>query len=109
MIPAKTIILFFSQMRQNFDPDRKIHRRNDKWLFREHKAVPTVTHTKFPATVMILGVMSNERNAIRVNGVDHKEVLERLVMPWIKSVSKERTYKKTLRRLIRPRRSKNGC
>lgn len=64
---------------------------------------------QLPATVMILGVMSNERNAIRVNGVDHKEVLERLVMPWIKSVSKERTYKKTLRRLIRPRRSKNGC
>ncbi|EFN86287.1 hypothetical protein EAI_08893, partial [Harpegnathos saltator] len=54
-----------------------------------------VMHTKFPATVMVLGVVSNEghvmpphffRQGLRVNAAAYIEVLETVVKPWIDSV-----------------------
>ena len=51
-------------------------------------------HTKFLATVMVLGVVSNEgnvmpsyffRQGLRVNAANYIEVLEVVVKPWIDS------------------------
>ena len=58
-------------------------------------------HTKFPAAVMVLGVMSNEEyvmpprfyhQGLRVNAAAYIEVLEAVVKPWIDSVCGERPY-----------------
>jgi len=58
-------------------------------------------HTKFPATVMVLGVVSNEGHVmpphffsqgLRVNAAAYIEALETVVKPWIDSVSGGRPY-----------------
>ncbi|XP_014484223.1 PREDICTED: uncharacterized protein LOC106749367 [Dinoponera quadriceps] len=45
---------------KNFDQDQKINRRNDRWLCADPSDVPRVMHTKFPATVIVLGAVSNK-------------------------------------------------
>ena len=58
-------------------------------------------HTKFPATVIVLGVVSNEGyimppnffcQGLRVNCTTYIEVLEAVVKPWIDSVRSERPH-----------------
>ena len=58
-------------------------------------------HTKFPATVLVLGVVNDEgpiirprffRQGLRVNAATYIEVLEAVVKPWIDSVRGERPY-----------------
>lgn len=50
---------------------------------------------------MLLGVMSNKEDVmllpffpwgLRVNAFNYKEVLEKVVKPWIESVSKRKPY-----------------
>ena len=53
-------MLWFSSDEKNFDQDKKINRRNDRWLCADPSDVPHVMHTKFSATVMVLGVVNNE-------------------------------------------------
>ena len=53
-------MLWFYSDEKNFDQDQKVNRRNDRWLCVDPSEVPHVMHTKFPATVMVLGVVSNE-------------------------------------------------
>ena len=59
------------------------------------------TDTKFPASVMVLGIVSNEGGVMpshyiyqgaRVNVVAYTEVLERVVKPWITTVACGRQY-----------------
>lgn len=50
--------LFFSD-EINFEKDQKVKQRNDLWLCRDPKDVPTAAHIKFPAIVVGLGVMGN--------------------------------------------------
>lgn len=65
--------------------------RNDRYLCRDLKDVPTIMHTNFPATVIVLGVMGNKRDImlphffpqrLRANA---KVLLERVVRTWIES------------------------
>ncbi|CAB3237907.1 unnamed protein product [Arctia plantaginis] len=58
-------------------------------------------HTKFPATVMVLGVMSNEGHVmpphffsheLRVNAAPYTEGLKTVVKPWIDRARGERPY-----------------
>ncbi|EFN86088.1 Transposable element Tcb2 transposase, partial [Harpegnathos saltator] len=74
---------------------------NDRWLCSHPTQVPHVMHTKFPATVMVLGVVSNEGHVmpphffcqgLRVNAAAYIEVLETVVKPWIDSVRGDRPY-----------------
>ena len=67
----------------------------------DYVGVPHVMHTKFLATVMILGVVSNEghvmpphlfHQGLRVNAVTYIEVLEAVVKLWIDSMRGERPY-----------------
>ena len=52
---------------KDFDQDKKIYRRNDKWLCGDPSDIPRVMCTKFPATVMVLGVVSNEGQVMPQN------------------------------------------
>jgi hypothetical protein len=40
--------------------DQKVISRNHRWLCDDLSEVPTVIKTKFPATVMVLGVATNK-------------------------------------------------
>lgn len=55
---------------KNFDQHQKVNQRNDRWLCSDLKDIPVVMHTKFPATMMLLGVLSNdisyEKKAMKV-------------------------------------------
>ena len=74
--------------------------RNDIWLCGEPSDLPHDMHTMFPASIMVLGVMSNEghvmvphffRQGLRVNEV-FIEVLEEVLKSWINNVHGERSY-----------------
>ena len=53
------IVIDFSD-EKNFIIDQKVNRQNDRWLCDDPKKVPVVMSSKFPASVMVLGVVSNE-------------------------------------------------
>jgi hypothetical protein len=52
-------LIFFSDEKK-FTKDQEINRRMNRWLCSDPSEVPIIMSTKFPATVMVLGVVSNE-------------------------------------------------
>ena len=48
---------------KEFDQDKKVNRRNDRWLCTYPSNIPKVMHTKFPKSVMVLGVKTNKYHA----------------------------------------------
>ena len=63
--------------------------------------VPHVMHTQFPATVMVLSVVSNKghvmpphffEKGLRVNAEEYMKVLRDVVKPWIDRVAEGRPY-----------------
>ncbi|UYV73173.1 IKK1 [Cordylochernes scorpioides] len=56
------MLRFFSD-EKNFDVDQKVNPRNDRWICKDPSEIPVVMHTKFPASVMVLGVISSEGDA----------------------------------------------
>ncbi len=52
-------LIFFSD-EKNFTQDQKVNRRNNRWLCSDPTEVPIFAPTKFPANVMVLGVVSNK-------------------------------------------------
>lgn len=94
------LLKFFSD-EKNFDQDQKVNSRNDRWICKDPTEVPVVMHTKFPATVMVLGVISSEGDVMppyffeqghRVNAVAYIHVLETVVKPWMDQVASGREY-----------------
>lgn len=94
-------MLWFFSDEKNFDLDEKFNRRNDRWLCSDPKEVPTVMHTKFPSTVMVLGVISNEDRVmpphffpqgLRINAAAYIEVLATVVRPWMEEIAQGRPY-----------------
>lgn len=99
--PAEEDVIWFFSDEKNFDQDQKANRRNDRWLCKDPSEVPRIMHNKFPATVMVLGVVSNEGHVmpphffpqrLRVNSAAYIEVLQTVVKPWIDSVRNGRPY-----------------
>ncbi|QQP51529.1 Transposable element tcb2 transposase [Caligus rogercresseyi] len=43
-----------------FSQDQNSNRQNDRWICQNVDEVPVVKHTKFPSSVMVLGVISSE-------------------------------------------------
>jgi inhibitor of nuclear factor kappa-B kinase subunit alpha len=93
--------LWFFSDEKNFDQDQKVNRRNDRWLCNDPSEVPTVMHTKFPASLMVLGVVSSEghvmpphffEQGLRLNADGYVNVLQTVVKPWIDEVSDGRPY-----------------
>ena len=88
--PAEQDMLWFFSYKKNFHQDQKVNRRNDRWLCADPSKVPRVMHTKFPVTVMALGVVSNEGHVmpphfflqgLRVNSAAYIDVLGTVVKP----------------------------
>ena len=46
--------------------DQNVNSRNDRLICKVPSEIPVVMHTKFPATVMVLGVISDERDFMPV-------------------------------------------
>ena len=53
-------MFWFLSDEKNFDQDQKINQRNDRWLCQDPADVPHIMHTKFPATVIVLDIVSNK-------------------------------------------------
>ena len=93
-------LIFFSD-EKNFTQDQKVNKKNNRWLCSDPKEVPIVMATKFPATVMVLGVVSNEGDVmpphffpkgLKINTDEYIKVLEEVVKPWMDSVAGGRHY-----------------
>lgn len=59
------MVLFgFSLMRRCFGQDQNTNRKCHIWLCAELAVAPKVMHTKFPASIMVWGVVSNEKHDV---------------------------------------------
>ncbi|UYV84046.1 hypothetical protein LAZ67_X000971 [Cordylochernes scorpioides] len=94
------MLRFFSD-EKNFDVDQKVNPRNDRWICKDPSEIPVVMHTKFPASVMVLGVISSEgdvmpphffEKGLRMNADTYINVLETIVKPWMDMVAAGRKY-----------------
>ena len=99
--PAEAGVIWFFLDEKNFDEAQKINRSNDRWLCSDLSEVPKAMCTKFPSSIMVLGVVSNERNVMssyfiplgfRINAAAYIELLETIVKSWINSVCNGRLY-----------------
>lgn len=99
--PDHPNMLWFFSDEKLFTQDQKVNRRNDRWLCSSASEVPTVMHTKFPSSLMILGVVSNEGHVmppyffpqgLRINASVYIEALDTCVKPWIEKVAHGRSY-----------------
>lgn len=93
-------LIFFSD-EKNFTQDQKCNSRNNRWLASDPSEVPVVSKTKFPQTVMVLGVVSNEgdvmppfffEKGLKVNAQVYVDVLRDHVKPWMDTIAKGRKY-----------------
>ena len=84
-----------------FTVDRKTNRRNTRYLCRFPDEVPVAMKTKFPASVMVLGVVTSNGDVMpphffeqneKVNTDVYLRVLETVVLPWIKEVTRGAGY-----------------
>ena len=91
---------FFSD-EKIFTQQQKVNRRNDRYLTDDAEEVPVVMSVKFPANVMVLGVVSSEgdvmpphifEKGIRVNSEVYIDVLKKVVKPWMDRVAGGRPY-----------------
>jgi len=98
--PAEDILIFFSD-EKNFNQDQKVNSRNNRWLCEDPSEVPIVMKTKFPATVMTMGVISNEGDVmpphffeagLKVNTDVYLDLLSNVVKPWMDQVAAGRHY-----------------
>jgi hypothetical protein len=60
---ANNQLIFFSD-EKNFSQDQKVNKMNNRWLCADISEV-VLMGMKFPASVMILGVISNEDNVMQ--------------------------------------------
>ncbi|UYV61582.1 hypothetical protein LAZ67_1005402 [Cordylochernes scorpioides] len=81
-----------------------VNPRNDRWICKDPSEIPVVMHTKFPASVMVLGVISSEgdvmpphffEKGLRMNADTYINVLETVVKPWMDMVAAGRNTRGT--------------
>lgn len=91
---------FFSD-EKNFIQDRVINRQNDRWLADSPEDVPISMHSKYPAHVMVLGVVSSEGDVmppvffpdgLRLGAKGYIKILETKVKPWMDEVANGKEY-----------------
>ena len=71
------------------------------WIATNNRGVPRVMKTKFPATVMVIGVVSSESYimpphifevGLKVNIKVYQDVLKSVVIPWCNQVADGRPW-----------------
>ena len=99
--PEKPGMIWFFSDEKNFVQDQKVNRKNDQWLCKRPDEVPTVIHTKFPASAMVLGVVSSEGDVmpphfftggLRVNADAYTEMLDKVIKPWVTTIAHGKPY-----------------
>ena len=87
------------------------------WIAMNNRDVPRVMKTKFPATVMVFGVLSSEGHimsphifelGLKVNTKVYLDVLNSVVIPWCNQVADPGCDSRTWRRPTSPKRSRLG-
>ena len=75
--------------------------QNHRWIATNNRDVPRVMKTKFPATVMVFGVVSSEGHimpahifevGLKVNTKVYLDVLKSVVIPWCNRVAGGRPW-----------------
>jgi hypothetical protein len=73
-----------------------MNRKNNRWLCANISEVPIVMATKFPGTVMVLGVVSNEGDVmpphifakgLKINNEEYLKVIKEVVKPCMDGVA----------------------
>lgn len=99
--PKEPEMLWFFSDEKNFCQDQKFNRQNNRWIAMRQKDVPKIMKTKFPATVMVFGVISSEghvmpphifETGLKVNTDIYLSVMEDVVLPWIKETAGNRPW-----------------
>ena len=75
--------------------DQSYDNQNHRWIATNNRDVPRVMKTKFPATVMVFGVVSNEghimtphiEDGLKVYTKVYLDVLKSVVIPWCNQVA----------------------
>lgn len=84
-----------------FDVDQKRNRRNDRWICRDPSEIPIVMKSKYPASLMVLSVLSSDGDVMppyffskaqRLNSENYISILNLHVKPWIESIANGRPY-----------------
>jgi transposase len=93
-------LIFFSD-EKNFSQEQKVNSQNDRWLCSEPEEVPVVMTPKFPATVMVLGVISSDGDVMpphffekgqRITAEVYVDVLSTVVEPWMRQIAGDRHF-----------------
>ena len=99
--PKESNMLWFFSDEKNFCQDQAHNRQNHRWIAMCLKDVPRVMKTKFPNTVMVFSVISSDgdmmllhifETGLRVNTEIYLQVMETVVLPWIKQVARDRPW-----------------
>ena len=86
---------------KKFIQDKLHNQQNNCFITDDPEEVPIVMSTKFPTSVMVLGIMSSNGDVmppyfflegLRVVANDYIKVLETVVKPWMVGVVSERLY-----------------
>ncbi|KAF2359491.1 hypothetical protein FHG87_009754 [Trinorchestia longiramus] len=92
-------MLWFFCDDKNFRQDQAHNRQNHRWIAMSAKDVPRVMKTKFPAMVMVFGVISSDgdvmpphiyETGLRVNTEIYLLVMETVVLPWMVQMTRDR-------------------
>jgi len=92
---SKGQLIFFSD-EKNFYQDQKVNRKNNRWLCWNISEVPIMMASMFPATVMVLGVVSNEGDVmpphffakgLKIYAEEYVKVLRDEVKLWMDGVA----------------------
>ena len=94
------MLRFFSD-EKNFIQDRVTNKQNDRWLTDSPENVPISMHSKYPAHVMVLGVVSNEGDVmspiffpdgLRLGAKEYIKLLTTKIKPWMDEMANGREY-----------------
>ncbi|QQP50126.1 Transposable element tcb1 transposase, partial [Caligus rogercresseyi] len=71
-----------------FSQDQNRNSQNDRWICQNVDEVPVFKNTKFPSSVMVLGVISSEGDkGLKVNTAIYIDVMKNVVKPWMDLVA----------------------
>ena len=90
--PKKPNMLWFFSDEKNFYQDQVHNSQNHHWIAMNNRNMLRVMKTKFPATIMVFGVLSSEGHImppliLKVKTKVYLDVLKSVVIPWCNQVA----------------------